>query len=121
MLIKDFYNITEFQEFDDEINVKIHLNPEHEVYDGHFKGQPVVPGVIQLQIIKEVVEKSTGKELFMNNIIQVKYLIPIIPKSEPLLINIKKLASESRKVKITAVVTTEDIVFTKAKIEFTIT
>jgi len=45
-----------------------------------------VPGVIQLQIIREILEQVLEARLFMGKIIQVKYLIPITPIENPELI-----------------------------------
>jgi len=121
MLIKDFYRVIESAKADEKIEVKIQLNPDHEVYEGHFKGQPVVPGVIQLQIIKELIEKWIGKSLFMNNTVQVKYLIPIVPDGKlPIDFQITKLSSVNGKIRINAVVSISERVATKVKIEFAV-
>ena len=34
--------------------VKIRLNPDHEIYRAHFPGNPITPGVCIVQIISEV-------------------------------------------------------------------
>ena len=79
MLIKEFYKIISLSSDEFGINSTIKLNQDHEVYKGHFPEQPIVPGVIQLQIVKEILESHLQKKLFMGNVIQVKYLIPITP------------------------------------------
>ncbi len=42
---------------------KIKLNPDHIIYTGHFPGHPVTPGVIQMQIIHELIEKHLCQSL----------------------------------------------------------
>lgn len=121
MLIKEFYKIISLSSDDSGINATIKLNPNHEVYKGHFPEQPLVPGVIQLQIIKELLERDDKSKLFMNNIIQVKYLTPVVPANHPVLIVhlfVRKIDEKS--VRIDASISTKNIVFTKAKLEFTI-
>ena len=119
MLIKDFYKITNLTSNETEINATIKLNPNHEVYKGHFPGQAVVPGVIQLQIVKEILENHLDKELFMGSVSQVKYLIPITPEEiNELNISISYKNNEEGNIKTSVLVSFGDAVFTKAKITF---
>jgi len=119
MLIKNFYKIAELNSNDLEIMATVELNPDHEVYKGHFPTQAVVPGVIQLQIIKEIIETHLGKKLFMGSLAQVKYLIPITPVEVPVLnISISIKSSEDDTFKTNVLIDFEDAVFTKAKITF---
>jgi 3-hydroxyacyl-[acyl-carrier-protein] dehydratase len=119
MLIKDFYQIAEIVSEETNIVANIKLNVQHEVYKGHFPTQAVVPGVIQLQIIKEILEKHFEQKLFMGNVIQVKYLIPITPKETPeLIINITYKKTDENILKSNITIGFNDIIFTKAKINF---
>lgn len=65
----------------DEAGIKalLHINPAHPIFEGHFPGQPVVPGVCMLQLIKEVAETALGRSLFMKQVAQVKYLQVLVP------------------------------------------
>jgi 3-hydroxyacyl-[acyl-carrier-protein] dehydratase len=40
----------------------LRINPGHSIFDGHFPGQPVVPGVCMIQIVKELLMTVTGEE-----------------------------------------------------------
>ena len=52
MLLENFYKIIHIKEREDgKQAIEIELNPGHVLYQGHFPGQPVVPGVCTLQII----------------------------------------------------------------------
>ncbi len=46
----------------------IALCPDCDVYRGHFPGNPVSPGVCNIQTVKECAEKLTGKRLHINSI-----------------------------------------------------
>ncbi len=121
MLIKDFYKIINLTSNETEVLATINLNPNHKVYKGHFPKQPVVPGVIQLQIIREILEQVLEARLFMGKIIQVKYLIPITPIENPeLIFTITHKKIDSNNLKSTVTIGFNNNIFTKAKIEFSI-
>jgi len=54
MLNGDFFYIENIVQENGLIRADIQMNAEHRIYRGHFPGMPVVPGVCQVQIIKEV-------------------------------------------------------------------
>lgn len=117
MLLKDFYRIIENSAEEDILSAKILINPDHNIFDGHFPEQPVVPGVVQLQIIKELLESHLGEKLMINKVTQVKYLIPVIPDKDVEIyvnINIKKV--EENAVTINAIIGYSEGIFTKAKL-----
>ena len=58
----------------------IGLNPSHIVYTGHFPGHPVTPGVIQMQIVHELLEKHFCKNLKLITMSQCKFLKILNPK-----------------------------------------
>ena len=121
MLIKDFYTINDLIFRGSGFDAAIQLNPNHEVYQGHFPEQPVVPGVIQLQIVKELLEEVMQTKLMMDNVIQVKYLIPITPKENPeLVFSILNKTIKKNTIKSTITIGDNNLVFTKAKISFSI-
>ncbi|MAZ94373.1 MAG: hydroxymyristoyl-ACP dehydratase [Bacteroidales bacterium] len=118
-LVEDFYKIVDISENKNEIHAVVELNSNHPIYDGHFKEQPVVPGVMQLQIVKEIIETRLDHKLFLNNINQVKYLRPILPDN-----NLELKISISRKkpneLYFVFNISAGDIMFTKARIGFDI-
>ena len=63
----------------------IELNKQHPVYEGHFPGNPVVPGVCQVQIIKELLTLSLGKEVALVQSGNIKFLSMISPEHTPIL------------------------------------
>ena len=52
----------------------IELNPGHIVYSGHFPGHPVTPGVIQMQIVHELLEKYFCKNLKLITMLRCNFL-----------------------------------------------
>lgn len=68
-----------------KLSFMIRLNPAHPVYGGHFPGNPVVPGVYQVQIVKELASLVLQKELIIRRSDNIKYLSMIVPSLMPLL------------------------------------
>jgi 3-hydroxyacyl-[acyl-carrier-protein] dehydratase len=59
---------------------RIALLPDCEIYNGHFPGRPVCPGVYNIQTIKECVEQYTGRTLRMGGIRQCRLTAVITPQ-----------------------------------------
>lgn len=84
MLLKDFYKVVSLENTGENKHlVLIHVNAEHEVFKGHFPGNPIMPGVCMMQIIKELVEQISGTSLFMQSLSNVKFMALINPFNTP--------------------------------------
>lgn len=59
------------------------LRRECEVYRGHFPGNPVCPGVCNIQTIKECAERLTGKRLRIDSIRRCRLTAVLTPASSP--------------------------------------
>ena len=57
----------------------VRLNPEHEIYKAHFPGQPITPGVCQIQMVTELLSLHRGMEMILTDIKSVKYMAVISP------------------------------------------
>ncbi len=58
-----FYRIISNTREEGRTIYKVALLPDCDVYKGHFPGDPVCPGVCNIQTIKELVAKETGHEM----------------------------------------------------------
>lgn len=84
MLLKDFYTLVSKNEIGEgNYTIKIRVNASHEVFKGHFPGNPVMPGVCMMQIIKELTEEIIGENLFMQSLSNVKFMALINPDATP--------------------------------------
>src|SRR5690606_15159018 len=80
MILKnDLYTVSSLTEDDKIVQASLELNPEHPIFEGHFPRQPVLPGVCMLQIIKEILESVTGKNLMLKQSDHIKFLSVINP------------------------------------------
>lgn len=84
MVLKDFYKILSEQKVSDSKHTfTILVNEKHEVFKGHFPGNPIMPGVCMIQIIKELTEKITQQTLMIQTLSNVKFMALINPENTP--------------------------------------
>ena len=83
-ILTDFYTLNSFEKDENGVfSAKISLNKEHDIFKGHFPGNPVTPGVCMMQIVKELTEEFTGKTLFLKSASNVKFMAIINPFETP--------------------------------------
>ena len=84
MLLKDFYKVISLEKNDSQKYLAIiFVNEKHEVFKGHFPGNPIMPGVCMMQIIKELTEQITESSLIMQSLTNVKFMALINPEATP--------------------------------------
>src|SRR5690606_34915961 len=82
MLIEGLYKITANEKTAEGISAAVLLNKDHAIFKGHFPGNPVMPGVCMIQIIKELTEEATGKNLFLAVSSNIKFMAIINPEKK---------------------------------------
>ena len=102
MLLKDFYNVLSLDKTDGQkYNAVISINEKHEVFKGHFPGNPVMPGVCMMQIIKELAEQISGSSLMMQSLSNVKFMALINPEVTPeLKLELEVTETEDQTIKV---------------------
>lgn len=84
MILQDFYKILSEEKISDsKYIVTILVNEKHEVFKGHFPGNPIMPGVCMIQIIKELTESITKSSLMIQSLANVKFMALINPEVTP--------------------------------------
>jgi 3-hydroxyacyl-[acyl-carrier-protein] dehydratase len=79
-LLGDFYTIKQASGGEGAgFEYIISLNKEHFIFKAHFPGSPIMPGVCVIQICKELLEQRIGETLFLQKILNVKFLSAINP------------------------------------------
>jgi len=78
-LLSDFYQVVKTNIAGDKAVFEILINPEHPVFEGHFPGQPVVPGVCMMQMVKELTEEALSCRLRFATVQDMKFLVVIAP------------------------------------------
>ena len=116
MLLNDFFTIKEKVSSATEIWAALVINSNHKIFEGHFPGQPVVPGVCQMQMIKEIIEEVIGKETNLVKASDLKFLAVINPRENNLVhASIKLNTEESGAINVTASIFKDELVHFKIK------
>lgn len=102
MLLKDFYKIISLENSaDSKYKAVILINEKHQIFKGHFPGNPIMPGVCMMQIIKELTEQITTSSLFMQSLSNVKFMALINPFQTPeLLLELDITSTEDNLIKV---------------------
>ena len=79
MLLNDFYTVAQQAHAPGKVEATLHLHAGHRIFEGHFPGHPVVPGVCMLQMVREVMELNTGSKLNVAGADVMKFLTIINP------------------------------------------
>jgi 3-hydroxyacyl-[acyl-carrier-protein] dehydratase len=81
MLLNSLYTIKRIHREGNlnRISILIKLNPSQEIFKGHFPGNPVLPGVCIVQIMKEILMVQLDKKLMLSYANSIKYLSFINP------------------------------------------
>lgn len=100
MLIKNLYQVKDLATEKDRTTIRITINKDHEIFKGHFPGNPVMPGVCMIQIIKELTEEVVGKTLFLSVSSNIKFMAIINPEIHPDLTLILDISRSENEVKV---------------------
>jgi 3-hydroxyacyl-[acyl-carrier-protein] dehydratase len=105
MLLQGFYTFQIFSAEDKQVVASVVLNKDHNVYKGHFPQIPITPGVCQVLIIKELLEKVLGKSLQMLKSRDIKFLSMHNPTNEEALdVNINYQHTSDTTISVNAVI-----------------
>ena len=66
-----------------EVSATITFQKDHPIFNGHFPGHPVVPGVCMIQIIRELLEDTLQLKLAIHSGDNIKFLSVINPIETP--------------------------------------
>lgn len=92
----------------------IRLDATHFIYQAHFPGEPITPGVCILQMAVELMELATGQKLEVKCVKNVKFLHIISPNEvTEVCYSLQKLTVEDRTVKSQITVSAGDVVYAK--------
>jgi 3-hydroxyacyl-[acyl-carrier-protein] dehydratase len=69
----------------DDDNIQIRLQPQHFIYQAHFPGMPITPGVCLVQIVGELLERRLAMRLKLSEVVNLKFIALISPIDNPLM------------------------------------
>jgi 3-hydroxyacyl-[acyl-carrier-protein] dehydratase len=79
MLLNKFYTLNKQESENGKVTALISFNSAHPIFEGHFPGHPVVPGVCMIQILREIMEVEVAHKLRISLGDNLKFLSIINP------------------------------------------
>ena len=64
---------------ENEISADIHVPPDSPWFDGHFPGEPVLPGVAQIGMVFDAISKARNRDLRISGVRRVRFKRMIRP------------------------------------------
>jgi len=63
----------------DATSVSYRVPADHPAFQGHFPGNPVLPGIVQIRLFLLSANRLTGKEWELQEVKRAKFLQPVLP------------------------------------------
>lgn len=121
ILLDHFYQIDSLNVSESTVGATITFDRGHAIFQGHFPGMPVVPGVCQTQMLGEVLGQALSKELQLATATSIKFLSLVDPVKTPTLqLAITYTYAEDVGYQVSAQYMQGDTVFFKFKGAFTL-
>jgi len=79
MLKDSLYRILNISGENNIVEAIIELDEHHDIFKGHFPGQPVLPGVCMLQITKEILEIFFQYKVHLSKADDIRFLAMVDP------------------------------------------
>ncbi len=102
MLLNDFFDIQQITQEGNTALCSVSLNLQHSIYSGHFPGNPVTPGVVQIQMVKELLEQVLNQKLSLLNMPRCKFLAVLDPRQTPQFVVKLEISKQDNLVKVNA-------------------
>ena len=91
-----------------QLNVQVEIVENHAVFDGHFPGLPILPGVYLIQMIKDSLNSFLPGNYRVHSADTVKFLLPVEPGKNNMLRMEMTLKESVDKLIVTAISFLED-------------
>ncbi|MEO8582172.1 MAG: hypothetical protein ABI415_00170 [Flavitalea sp.] len=116
MLHEDFFKISSIIKTNQSVIAKFTINDSHKIFEGHFPGRPVVPGVCMMQMLKELLEHVIEKETRLLKAYFMKFLAIINPtENTPIQVELSYTYNEKDEIIVIARLYHDTITFLKFK------
>jgi 3-hydroxyacyl-[acyl-carrier-protein] dehydratase len=66
-----------------QITASLNINKNSSIFEGHFPGQPVVPGACMVQLVKDVLEEVLHMPILLKKAGNIKFINMITPANNP--------------------------------------
>lgn len=118
MLLNNFFTISSIETADQDIKAGLVINAGHKIFEGHFPGQPVVPGVCMMQMVKEIIEQVTARQTQLVKAQEMKFLAIINPQQNNSIQASLKYTVQENNIAVTANLFKDELIHFKFKGQF---
>jgi 3-hydroxyacyl-[acyl-carrier-protein] dehydratase len=113
MLTDPIFKILSINSTEGLISAALEIDINHEIFNGHFPEQPVVPGACMVQLVKDILEKRLDKNLQLKIANNLKFLELINPQVITNLQLQLAYTIEDELIKVNGDLVAEDVVYFK--------
>ena len=119
MLACGFFHIRKLEHNGQTVEALLDIDSGHQVFQGHFPGQPVVPGVCMMQIVKEILQTALQRRTRLVSAGNLKFLSLIDPtRQEQISAQVKYGFNAEAEVAVTATLTDTEVTYFKMNAVF---
>lgn len=116
MLQNDFFYFTPPQIEGNVAKTVLEINASHQIFEGHFPGNPIVPGVCMMQMVKEVLEQVIGAKTRLLKAGDMKFLAVINPNDNRFVnLDLTYITMDDSNIRVDAIIQKDTTVFFKFK------
>jgi 3-hydroxyacyl-[acyl-carrier-protein] dehydratase len=116
MLLNNFFTISKLETNGFDIKADVVINAGHQIFEGHFPGQPVVPGVCMMQMVKEIMEEVLQKKSNLVKAHEMKFLAIIDPQQNNIIqARLKYAPGENDSITVSATLFKDELTHFKFK------
>lgn len=65
-----------------EYSISLRPDSSHVIYQAHFPGSPVTPGVCIIKVIGEIIEEYFSLDIELQKVKNLKFIVPVIPTKD---------------------------------------
>ncbi|RZA03150.1 MAG: hypothetical protein EOP47_04310 [Sphingobacteriaceae bacterium] len=113
MLTDPIFKISSINSTEGLIIAALEVDITHDIFNGHFPDQPVVPGACMVQLVKDILEKRLDTTLQLKVANNLKFLELINPQITTHLQLQLNYTTEDELIKVNGDLVAEDVVFFK--------
>ncbi|WP_340115054.1 hypothetical protein [Maribellus mangrovi] len=109
------FEITHIEENQNKITASVKLKREHAVFSGHFPDKSILPGVVEIELVREIINRHFKKTFELKTAKSIKFVgMVILDEVDEVFVELSVLQNEdSPDLKVNAIIKNNDQLFAK--------
>jgi 3-hydroxyacyl-[acyl-carrier-protein] dehydratase len=116
----DIFDVQDLEYSPGQVSAMLGINKNSAIFEGHFPGQPVVPGACMVQLVKDVLCGALDANIILKKAASIKFISMITPDSNPapqLIVTYKLI--DNGDISVNAKITIDDVACFKLQATYT--